>query len=203
MQGERAFGIDNLKYIAGVTTGFLALTAGLRFLSWQDFDANKLRALVLRGGESFDIYLRQERFDGKIITNITRHPALDFRPNISPDGSRIVFISNRDGNYEIYMMDFAKMTLTQITDTSDQEFEPVFSPDGARIAFVRGDFNKSDVYVMNLDDLQTIQITDDEATEHLLRWLDDNISFYRCETTGAWPFWHCGLGMSVVEVPEP
>ena len=36
--------------------------------------------------------------------NLTDHPALDSRPNWSPDG-RIGFTSNRDGEWNIYVMD--------------------------------------------------------------------------------------------------
>jgi Tol biopolymer transport system component len=47
-----------------------------------------------------DIYIANS--DGSGLTRLTTDAGDDFRPIISPDGSRIVFISNRDGNYEIY-----------------------------------------------------------------------------------------------------
>ncbi len=36
--------------------------------------------------------------------NLTNNPALDSSPSWSPDGNRIAFYSERDGNYEIYVM---------------------------------------------------------------------------------------------------
>ncbi len=37
-------------------------------------------------------------------TRLTSNAVSDLEPNWSPDGSRIAFVSNRDGNYEIYVM---------------------------------------------------------------------------------------------------
>jgi len=42
--------------------------------------------------------------DGNNQLNITDHPANDRNPSWSPDGQSIAFVSNRDGNDEIYVM---------------------------------------------------------------------------------------------------
>src|SRR5690349_2279540 len=36
--------------------------------------------------------------------HVTAGPKIDTRPAVSPDGSRLVFQSNRDGKYEFYVM---------------------------------------------------------------------------------------------------
>ena len=42
--------------------------------------------------------------DGSNLTNLTNNSAADNRPSWSPDGTKIVFGTNRDGNDEIYVM---------------------------------------------------------------------------------------------------
>ncbi len=42
--------------------------------------------------------------DGTGQVNLTNNPASDGLPTWSPDGSRIAFVSDRDGNDEIYVM---------------------------------------------------------------------------------------------------
>jgi Tol biopolymer transport system component len=50
----------------------------------------------------YDIMLMDA--DGHHEVNLTAHPALDYYPRWSPDGRRLVFHSDRDGNYEIYFI---------------------------------------------------------------------------------------------------
>jgi TolB protein len=49
-------------------------------------------------------YIFQIDLDGKNLRRLTAGPKLDERPTFSPDGSKLAFQSNRNGNYEIYVM---------------------------------------------------------------------------------------------------
>jgi TolB protein len=42
--------------------------------------------------------------DGRNLRRLTAGPKIDAQPTISPDGSKMAFQSNRNGNYEIYVM---------------------------------------------------------------------------------------------------
>ena len=48
--------------------------------------------------------------DGSNQTRLTDNTALDLVPSWSPDGSKIIFMSTRDGNQEIYVMDADGLT---------------------------------------------------------------------------------------------
>ncbi len=63
-----------------------------------------------------------------------------------PDG-RIVFVSNRDGNKDIYVIKSDGSGLRKLTKNPDDEDMPSGSPDGRYIAFVRG----KDIYFMESD----------------------------------------------------
>lgn len=75
--------------------------------------------------------------DGTSLRQLTDHPADDSAPDWSPDGSRIAFFSNRDGNSDIYVINVDGSGLTNLTGTPDNEYQPVWSPDGWSIAYLR------------------------------------------------------------------
>jgi Tol biopolymer transport system component len=71
-----------------------------------------------------------------VLTRFTSHPALDANPIWSPDGSRIVFTSNRDGPVDLYQKlvsgDGGEERLTSMPQT--RTFND-WSPDGATILY--------------------------------------------------------------------
>ena len=79
------------------------------------------------------------------VTNLTSNPALDTSPSPSPDGTRIAFVSSRDGQPDVYVMPAAGGRATRLT-TSPFDDENVawndagttsiaWSPDSKRLAF--------------------------------------------------------------------
>ena len=65
--------------------------------------------------------------------------AADRHPAWSPDGSMIVFSSDRTGHFELYMVKASGAGLVRLTFTKAgvDNLEPAWSPDGTAIAFVR------------------------------------------------------------------
>src|SRR5919197_796126 len=80
--------------------------------------------------------------DGGSIQQLTSGHGDDRAPRFSPDGTKIVFSSDRAfaGSYDIWVLDLANgNALTRLTSNDGlEEFEPTWSPDGSRIAFVSG-----------------------------------------------------------------
>jgi Tol biopolymer transport system component len=69
-------------------------------------------------------------------------------PAWSPDGSKIVFQSNRTGEWHLYLMNPDGTGVRDLTPTLRDCRNPSFSPDGSRIAFTRRRGKTMDIWVM-------------------------------------------------------
>jgi TolB protein len=85
----------------------------------------------------------------------------DSRPRYSPDGSKIVFQSIRDGQPEIYVMNANGTGQTRLTNNPAWDTAPVWSPDGTKILFtsLRDDPMAPALYVMNADGSNQTRVT--------------------------------------------
>lgn len=91
------------------------------------------------------------------LTNVTS----DARPRYSPDGSKILFQSTRDGQLEIYVMNADGSSPTRLTNNPAMDYSPVWSPDGTKILFtsLRDDPMAPALYVMNVDGSNQTRLT--------------------------------------------
>ena len=103
-------------------------------------------------------------------TAITNNPSDDLYPSWSPDGRRIAFNSDRDGDHDIYVMNADGSDVTQLTHNSSRDLHPVWSPDGRQIAF--SSF-WGEIYVMNADGSDVTQLTPNFDFVDRLAWSPD------------------------------
>ncbi len=74
----------------------------------------------------------------------------DRYPSYSKDGKTIVFESNRDGNWEIYLMDSNGENQTRLTFNNANDRRPCWHPDGNRILFESDRAGRNHLYVYHL-----------------------------------------------------
>jgi WD40 repeat protein len=86
----------------------------------------------------------------------------DSRPRYSPDGSKIVFQSSRDGQPEIYVMNSDGSGQTRLTNNPAWDTAPAWSPDGTKILFtsLRDGPMSPALYVMSADGSNQTRLTD-------------------------------------------
>ena len=106
-------------------------------------------------------------------------------PAPSPDGSRVVFQSNRTGLFQIYSMRADGSDVRQLTDLQGDSYGPSYSPDGKLVAFAHGSGGKSDIYLMSTDESGARPLTTDGLDNSHPHWSPDGrrIVFNSSRTT--------------------
>jgi TolB protein len=103
---------------------------------------------LIAGQPWFEIY--KVRADGTELTNLSNTPGNNFRADWSPDGTRIVFASERDGNRELYVMNADGSNQVRLTNNQADDNRPRWSPDGKKILFESNrDGDNTALYVMD------------------------------------------------------
>lgn len=127
----------------------------------------KLIAFVARG----EVFVTTDEYT--TTKQITHTPEAESYPTFSPDGKTLVYVSERDGYYNLYKaevarneeLNFAYATLIDeeplFEDDGIERGVPKFSPDGKEVAYIE---NRNILKVINLENKKTRQITD--GTQH-------------------------------------
>jgi Tol biopolymer transport system component len=168
------------------------LTLGL---SWWLFSGAPLRpaeagdwldVVAAKAGENPDIVLVNPEKEPEVLA---KHAAADIFPAWSPDRQKIAFASNRDGAFNIYVMNPAGGELEKIT--SERQGSPVacmcptWSPEGDKIAYMAREGQKSTLISIDLESRKS-RVVSEDAWDPAWSPAGDKIAFTTLRTGKGW-----------------
>ena len=106
------------------------------------------------------------------LTQLT-NAGSNYNPVWSPTDDTIAFMSDRDGNYEIYTMDSNGGNQQNLTNDPAWDSNPDWSPDGSKIAFQSDRGGSMDVWVMDADGSNPTRLTTNPAWDSAPAWSPD------------------------------
>ena len=121
---------------------------------------------------------------------LTRGPFLDAAPAFTPDGKALLFVSDRDGNADVFTMPFdpddpgAGDKARNLTRAPAGDYRPAASPDGKTVAFSSDrdhwrDYPfQAEIYVMNRDGSSLRRLTKTDAMNGSPAWSRDGRTLF-------------------------
>jgi TolB protein len=115
------------------------------------------------------------------LTRLTFGPFDDINPSLSPDNTQLAFASNRNGYWDLYLLDLASGQVQQVTNTPEYDGYPSWSPDGRWLVYesypadaITGKANL-DIFIRelnpeNLISQVPIRLTDHPAADFSPAW---------------------------------
>lgn len=126
--GPDGFGTINIRQATFTNDGSV-------FDATVSADGNWLLFASTQHSPASDLYAQP--VGSRVVTRLTTDPAQDVMPSISPDGERIAFASDRNGNWDIWVMPSAGGQAMQVTSDATHDLHPSWSPDGTHLVFCR------------------------------------------------------------------
>ncbi|HSE00543.1 MAG TPA: Tol-Pal system beta propeller repeat protein TolB, partial [Burkholderiales bacterium] len=148
-------------YVQSLTTGKYQAVANYwgsnSAPAWSP-DGKTLAVVLSKEGGSQIFFINSE---GKgEPRRITFSAAIDTEPNFSPDGSLMLFTSDRGGSPQIYGMPVTGGDARRLTFEGTYNVSPRFSPDGKSFTFIQRNGGRFNVAVQDLTTRQVQVLTD-------------------------------------------
>lgn len=127
---------------------------------------------------------------GGKATPLTKGLAYDVHPRYSPDGKKILFISDRSGGDNVWYFDLEKKDTVQLTKDNNQNFPSAcWTPDGDYIVYAKGRLSIK-LYMVHRKGGGGIQLTEGPFS---LKTIDPAVSadgryVYYSQRNGAWNY---------------
>jgi len=115
----------------------------------------------------------------------------DAAAQLSPDGKRIAFQSDRSGSSpEIWVCDMDGSNCTQMTSEGTYADKPRWSPDGKRIVYDAIRDGKTSIYTIDIETRVVRALVADPSEERVPSWSrDGQWIYFGSKRTGSWQIW--------------
>ena len=97
-------------------------------------------------------------------------PIRGLQAAFSPDGRRLVYVSDRDGDRGLYLFDLARGEERKLTDNAAEDYDPTWSPDGGWVAFVSERDGNPEIYIIRPDGTEERRLTHNPAPDRSPAW---------------------------------
>lgn len=136
--------------------------------------------------------------NGGVAKRLTTQPSYESSAVWSPDGSKIAFASDRNGNNDVYIMDADGGTAQRLTFSSMSETPIAFTPDGKYVLFAANIQDQAEsaafpagyqgeLYKVSVDGGRSIQVVDTPVAN--LSYIPGSSSFIFEDTKGSEDKW--------------
>jgi Tol biopolymer transport system component len=112
----------------------------------------------------------------QITAAVTRNPANEFSPVWSPDGQHLVYASDRNGPYTIYISDAAGRDEYRLVESEGNQYNPAWSPDGRQIAYINEEKGYGEIMLYDIASATAQSMTDSSRTHVNPMWSPDGKS---------------------------
>ncbi|MBI5927816.1 MAG: PD40 domain-containing protein [Chloroflexi bacterium] len=122
----------------------------------------------------------------------------DVAPTRSPNGDFVAFVSNRDGNWELYVTSTDGSFVQRATYNEGVDTDPVWSPNGESLVFESNRDGNWELYSLDLASGQVMRLTVDEGSDINPFWSPASGSIvFQSDRSGQWQIY--SLNMSTYE----
>jgi Tol biopolymer transport system component len=170
-------GLDHGTWWRTISTSTTPVSGGI-LAAWDttvlDNSFHTLRLIVKDEAGNTSVRLRHVRTENSgnlYFEEVTMDP-FDVLPDISADGQKIAFTSDRLGNMDTWFMNADGSDLSAIPMQSDDR-HPSFSPDGQQIVFMSDITGTFDIWKINVDGTGLTQLTNTPFLESIPTWSHD------------------------------
>lgn len=172
------------------------LTVPPPFPGTLSIHAQGMVVLSLQEGEHSHLFAYQPQ--SLPLTRLTNGPWDDINPSFTMDGINLAFASNRNGYWDLYLLNLSSGEVTRLTDSLEYEGAPSLSPDGLWMAYEAYSGDQSgglDIYIRQVSGGDTpIRLTDSPGADYSPVWspLGRQIAFVS-DRSGASQVWLADL----------
>jgi Tol biopolymer transport system component len=138
---------------------------------------------------NWDIYLMDPK-DPDYEARLTSAPSAESFPSLNHGATRLAFVTDRDGNNEIYRVDVSGGNLFNISQHPHQDFNPAWSRDNSRLAFNSFRTGNSEIFAVNSDGSNLVKLTNHPAYDGQPSWSPDGTQIvFSSRRTGRYELW--------------